>query len=295
MAGAAAPARAIAATPSGGFVVAVEARVQYRDEALRPSRDEIREVPRESLLVAKPQTTSLLISEVAAAEPPVLVRPTASLVSLPVGETSFSGFGGGRVPTGLLLARDAAPYEAPTAPRADASPKPSLLRVDADGPRRFRVAARAAVDGLPRGAALVDHVACHGTRVAAASGFDATCSLATFDLDGLRPLATSVLAQTPASRSRVRGLAPRADGGLVALLQVDDKAEPPLCGIASASAAPPPADACLLDVALEAPRARSPEPSDDLAAELASLRRHVDARFDAIERKLDALLAVSKF
>ena len=87
-------------------------------------------------------------------------------------------------------------------------------------------------------------------------------------------------------------------------LTLDAKAAP-LCGIGAAAA---PAEARVVDVARSpapvaaaAPKASKPKAaaapppaaprSGGLAAELADLRRHVDARFDALERKLDAVLA----
>ena len=95
----------------------------------------------------------------------------------------------------------------------------------------------------------VDHVACHGDEVSAASGFDAACTVARFALDGLAPRPPVALAP-PAARSRVRGLAARGNGDLVALVQLDAKAAP-LCGIGAAAA---PAEARVVDVA------RSPAP-----------------------------------
>ena len=149
----------------------------------------------------------------------------------------------------------------------------------------------------------VDHVACHGDEVSAASGFDAHCTVARFALDGLAPRPSVALAP-PAAKSRVRGLAARGNGDLVALVQLDAKAAP-LCGIGAAAA---PAEARVVDVARSpapvaaaAPKASKPKAaaapppapprSGGLAAELADLRRHVDARFDALESKLDAVLA----
>ena len=87
-------------------------------------------------------------------------------------------------------------------------------------------------------------------------------------------------------------------------MQLDAKAAP-LCGIGAAAA---PAEARVVDVARSpapvaskpaaapkpAPKAAPPPAaprSGGLAAELADLRRHVDARFDALESKLDAVLA----
>ena len=281
--GVAGAARAVAATPSGGFVVALEAAVAYREDRSGELREVAKAAP--PLFVARDDAV------------PLIVRPAAAPGV--VGEVSFSGFGGGNVPAGFLLARDDAPPPAPAPPRAST---PRLARVE-EARGAFAVAASAAVAALPRGAALVDHVACHGDEVSAASGFDAHCTVARFALDGLAPRPSVALAP-PAAKSRVRGLAARGNGDLVALVQLDAKAAP-LCGIGAAAA---PAEARVVDVARSpapvaaaAPKAPKPKAaaappppaprSGGLAAELADLRRHVDARFDALESKLDAVLA----
>ena len=136
-------------------------------------------------------------------------------------ETRDTGFGGGLIPAGLLVGGGAAPAP-PEAPR----PTASLVKFDDNG--RWRVAATARIDALPRGVAVVDAVAVVEDAVALASSFDPQRAVAVF--------AAADLAPRPAIRlgggdGRVRALA--SDGGRLAAVVVARTGAPPLCAAAS--------------------------------------------------------------
>jgi len=259
-----APARCLAAVPGGGFFAVADAEVKLRDDRGFEF----------SAAAAAPAPS--------AAGPLVVGAPPSLGAPRITAERSFSGFGGGAIPAGLLLAGAGPGAGAP----APSRPAPRLLKFR-EAAAGARLAASAPVASLPGGVVTADLVAVYGDAVGVASSFDGARSVAEFAVDDLSDRGPRRL---PApDGARLRGLAARGNGGLVALL----REAPPAgaCGIPAPGRAAKPADAFALDVApVGATAAGAPAAG---GGEIAALRAHVDARCDAIERKLDALLALA--